>query len=98
MYLLLPSRIPLFHTSTAMPLMLYTNLHLREICKYLKEKPNQRLKLEELIPTERQEYESEVLQRDLTEAEVLGYSSVNANGEGEFGLDVAVAMDDASGR
>ena len=61
----------MFHTSTAMPLLLYTNWPVQEIEKYLKKKQKTRRKLEELIPTERQEYESEVLQRDLTEAEVL---------------------------
>ena len=61
----------MFHTSTAMPLLLYTNWPVRDIVKYLrKENRSKRGNLEELIPTERQEYESEVLQRDLTEAEV----------------------------
>ena len=60
----------MFHTSTAMALFLYTNWPLQEIKKYLKTTPHLRRPLEELIPTGRQEYESEVLQRDLTEAEV----------------------------
>ena len=60
----------MFHTSTAVPLLLYTNWPVQEIVKYLGENRSKRRKLEELIPTERQEYESEVLQRDLTEAEV----------------------------
>ena len=65
-----PIRIPMFHTSTTVPLFLYTNWTLPEIESYLKVKPHMRRDLEEIIPRGRQEYEADILPRDLTEAEV----------------------------
>ena len=66
-------RIPLFHTAPAVPLFLYTNDSVKEIIDYIDSDPKKRPRLHDIIPTERQDYEVEVLPRDLTDEEVINH-------------------------
>ena len=61
----------MFHTAPAVPLFLYTNQPVKDIAAYLKAGGNKRRGLQEVIPMERQDYEREVLPRDLTDQEVI---------------------------